>query len=109
MWRGKWCMRSSREQAAPQLFRGNKFTYHSEPMAWRVENRRLAVIDERAESYLTEELKRILRDNYFPRYPTKRAVLLPALHLVQHTYNWIPHEAMVEIAELLEITPAEVL
>src|SRR5437870_2306519 len=78
-------------------------------MAWRVENRRLAVIDERAEPYLTEEIKRTLRDTYFPRYPTKRAVLLPALHLVQHEYGWIPSRAIAEVAEFLEMAPAEAL
>jgi NADH-quinone oxidoreductase subunit E len=78
-------------------------------MAWRVENRRLAIIDERVEPYLTEEIKRTLSQTYFPRYPTKRAVLLPALHLVQHEYGWIPSRAIAEVAEFLEIAPAEAL
>src|SRR5881394_501056 len=78
-------------------------------MAWRVENRRLAVIDERAEPYLTEEIKRELREKYFPRYPTKRAVLLPALHLIQHEHGWIATRALAEVAEFLEMSPAEVL
>src|SRR5882762_5106504 len=78
-------------------------------MAWRVENRRLAVIDERAEPYLTEAIKAELREKYFPRYPTKRAVLLPALHLVQHAYGWIPSRAIAEVAEFLEMAPAEAL
>ena len=44
----------------------------------------------------------------FPRYPSKRAVALPALHLVQEHLRCVPLQAMAEIAELLEITPAEV-
>jgi NADH-quinone oxidoreductase subunit E len=44
----------------------------------------------------------------FPRYPSKRAVTLPALHMVQEHLRCVPYEAMAEIAELLEITPAEV-
>ncbi|GIW88162.1 MAG: hypothetical protein KatS3mg108_2486 [Isosphaeraceae bacterium] len=44
----------------------------------------------------------------FPRYPNKRAVTLPALHLVQHHFRCVPHRALAEIADLLEITPAEV-
>jgi len=44
----------------------------------------------------------------FPRYPSKRAVTLPALHMVQEHLRCVPHQAMAEIAELLEITPAEV-
>src|SRR6188474_803486 len=78
-------------------------------MAWITENRRTQVLDRRPEPYLTDELKAHLTNRYFPRYPTKRAVLLPALHTVQHTYNWIPMQAMEEIAEFLELAPAEVL
>ncbi|MHB1559340.1 MAG: NADH-quinone oxidoreductase subunit NuoE family protein [Isosphaeraceae bacterium] len=44
----------------------------------------------------------------FPRYPSKRAVTLPALHLVQERLRCVPYQAMAEIAEILEITPAEV-
>ena len=44
----------------------------------------------------------------FPRYPSKRAVTLPALHLVQERFRCVPYQAMAEIAEVLEITPAEV-
>jgi NADH-quinone oxidoreductase subunit E len=44
----------------------------------------------------------------FARYPSKRAVTLPALHMVQEHLRCVPYQAMAEIAELLEITPAEV-
>lgn len=56
---------------------------------------------------LSEELRAQIR-GYFPRYPSKRAVTLPALHLVLEHFRCVPRQAMVEIAELLEITPAEV-
>lgn len=78
-------------------------------MPWTVENRRTAVVEKKDTPYLTDELKTHLREKYFPRYPTKRAVLLPALHAIQHEHNWIPQAAMVEIAEFLEIAPAEVI
>src|SRR6516165_7475971 len=45
---------------------------------------------------------------HVPRYPNKRAVTLPALHIVHEYYRCVPYQAMAEIAELLEITPAEV-
>src|SRR4051795_4989496 len=77
-------------------------------MAWIVEDRRAAQVAA-GEALLTEEMKRHLRDVYFPRYPTKRAVLLPALHHVQHTYGWIPTQAIQEVAEFLEVAPAEAL
>src|SRR5918998_3174468 len=78
-------------------------------MAWITENRRTATFERRAEPYLTDEIKRHLAEKYFPRYPTKRAVLLPALHAIQHAYNWIPVQAMEEIAAFLELAPAEVM
>lgn len=45
---------------------------------------------------------------YFPRYPNRRAVVLPALHLVQERLGYVPPQAVVEIAELLELHPSEV-
>ncbi|GBD33312.1 MAG: NADH-quinone oxidoreductase subunit E [Gemmatimonadales bacterium] len=42
------------------------------------------------------------------RYPTKRAALLPALWMVQQARGWISEEAMVEVAEILDLTPAYV-
>src|SRR5947209_3430796 len=78
-------------------------------MAWITENRRTEVVERRAEPYLTDDMKIDIANKYFPRYPTKRAVLLPALHAIQHRYNWIPLQAMEEVAAFLEVPPAEVL
>ncbi|HEY2828066.1 MAG TPA: NAD(P)H-dependent oxidoreductase subunit E [Pirellulales bacterium] len=44
----------------------------------------------------------------FPRYPTKQAVTLPALHIVNEKLRNVPLEAIVEIAALLELAPAQV-
>lgn len=56
---------------------------------------------------LSEEIKqRILA--YLPRYPSKQAVVLPALHLVQDELRHVPLEAIREIADLLDLSPAEV-
>lgn len=78
-------------------------------MAWIVENRREQSVKTSDTPYLTDEIKTLLREKYFPRYPTKRAVLMPALHIIQHTYDWIPMQALQELAEFLEIAPAEAL
>jgi len=56
---------------------------------------------------LGEALKEKIR-SLFSRYPSKRAVTLPALHLVHEQLRCVPLQAMAEIAELLEITSAEV-
>ena len=56
---------------------------------------------------LSEEIKQKIHD-HFPRYPNKQAVTLPALHMVHDTYRYVSLEAIREIAELLELSPAEV-
>ena len=43
-----------------------------------------------------------------PRYPHKQAVTLPALHIVQDQLRCVPRQGVEEIAELLELSPAQV-
>jgi NADH-quinone oxidoreductase subunit E len=43
-----------------------------------------------------------------PRYPRKAAVTLPALHIVQDAERCVPRAAIEEIADMLELSPAEV-
>jgi NADH-quinone oxidoreductase E subunit len=47
-------------------------------------------------------------DELLTRYPTKMAALLPALWIVQEERGWVSDEGMVEVAELLDLTPAYV-
>ena len=42
------------------------------------------------------------------RYPTKQALTLPALHIIHDELRHVPLEAVVEIAQLLDLAPAEV-
>jgi NADH-quinone oxidoreductase subunit E len=56
---------------------------------------------------LSEELRAKIQA-FIPRYPSKRAVTLPALHIVHEHFRCVPYQAMAEIAEMLEITPDEV-
>src|SRR3954462_6378708 len=56
---------------------------------------------------LSEQLREKIKA-YLPRYPSKQAVTLPALHLVQDTMRCVPLEAIREIAGLLDLSPAEV-
>jgi NADH-quinone oxidoreductase subunit E len=56
---------------------------------------------------LGEELRQKILA-YLPRYPSKQAVTLPALHLVHDEMRTVSNEAIVEIAEILELHPAEV-
>jgi len=59
-------------------------------------------------SVLSAELKQKI-EAYLPRYPSKQAVTLPALHLVHDELRCVPVEAIREIAQILELAPAEVL
>jgi NADH-quinone oxidoreductase subunit E len=43
------------------------------------------------------------------RYPHPKSALLPLLHLAQDRDGWITPDAMREIAEMLDLTPAIVL
>ncbi len=45
---------------------------------------------------------------YFPRYPNRQAVTLPALHIVNEHLRHVPLQAVVEIAELLGLAPSQV-
>jgi NADH-quinone oxidoreductase subunit E len=56
---------------------------------------------------LTDEMIAAIKA-YFPRYPTRQAVTLPALHIVNERLRYVPIQAVVEIAQLLELAPAEV-
>ena len=58
-------------------------------------------------SFLSDELRQRIQA-YLPRYPSKQAVTLPALHLVQDELRCVPREAIKEIADLLDLSPAEV-
>lgn len=59
--------------------------------------------------------KRVLTDAmvaeiraFLPRYPSRQAVTLPALHVVHQRLRHVPQQAVIEIAELLELAPSQV-
>lgn len=57
---------------------------------------------------LSQAIKDRVVNDYFPRYPTKRAALMPALWMAQDELGWLSTETMEEIAELLEMDPTDV-
>ena len=59
------------------------------------------------DSVLTDDMVAAIKA-YFPRYPTKQAVTLPAAHIVNEKLRYVPLQAVVEIAELLELHPSQV-
>lgn len=56
---------------------------------------------------LTPEMKAAIQA-LFPRYPTRQAVTLPALHIVNEKLRCVPQAAIPEIAALLGLSPAQV-
>jgi NADH-quinone oxidoreductase subunit E len=60
-----------------------------------------------AKGVLTDSMKERIRA-FLPRYPSKQAVTLPALHIVQDELRCVPLGAIEEIAEILELSPAQV-
>jgi NADH-quinone oxidoreductase subunit E len=48
-------------------------------------------------------------DDIIARYPRPRSALIPLLHLAQEQDGYLTDEAMEHIAELVDVTPAEVL
>jgi len=59
------------------------------------------------ERILTDEMIEAIK-SYIPRYPSKQAVTLPALHIVNDRLRYVPFQAVVEIAEILGLAPAQV-
>jgi NADH-quinone oxidoreductase subunit E len=50
-----------------------------------------------------------LADEIIGRYPRRKSALIPLLHLAQEQDGHVTEDAMTHIAELLDVTPAEVL
>ena len=50
-----------------------------------------------------------LAEEIIGRYPRKKSALIPLLHLAQEQDGWVTDDAMVHIAELVDVTPAEVI
>ncbi len=78
-------------------------------MAWIAKNSGTMQIERQDEPYLDEVMKAELEAEVIPRYPTRQAATLPVLHAVQNKHNWLPYQALEEVAEFLELTAAQVL
>ncbi len=78
-------------------------------MAWQIKPSATAEYAKRDEPYLTEAMQKRYTADLLPRYEVARGALMPILNDLQHTYRCIAYQAMVEVAQFLEITPADVL
>lgn len=58
-------------------------------------------------SVLSDQMRAAIREE-LAKYPDKRAAALPALHITQDALRHVPLEAICEIADILDLHPAEV-
>jgi NADH-quinone oxidoreductase subunit E len=58
-------------------------------------------------SRLTDE-RVVTAKEIIARFPRKKSALIPLLHLAQEQDGYVAQDAMVHIAELLDLAPAEV-
>jgi NADH-quinone oxidoreductase subunit E len=76
-------------------------------MVWEPKDR-LTAAEPPAKAELSKKLQADIKA-LCQLYPSKQAALLPTLHSVQNQLGHLSDQAMIEIAELLEISPAQVL
>ena len=76
-------------------------------MAWITEDKRAAEIVTQPGPVVSQAVRDKI-EALAARYETRQSLLLPALHAVQHEIGHIPQQAVVELAEILSLSPAEV-
>ena len=52
-------------------------------------------------SNLVDDIRKVAK-----QYPESKSAILPALRLAQEQYGWLPPEALAEVGEALDLTPA---
>ena len=77
-------------------------------MTWKSKQSATLTIESRSEPYLTPEMVDKITNEIMPLYVTNRGALMPALHEIQHEYGFIAWQAMLELANVLNITPAQI-
>ena len=50
---------------------------------------------------MIDEIREIAKE-----YPQSRSAILPALRIAQEHYGWLPREALEQVADALDLTPA---
>ncbi len=78
-------------------------------MPWNLKPSATTRIQQPPKPYLSKKMRDRYAAEILPRYEKKQGALMPILNDVQHRYRCVPPAAMVEIAQFLEITPADVL
>jgi NADH-quinone oxidoreductase subunit E len=71
------------------------------------ENKNSSAAETAPQRVLTAEMIEEIK-SHFDHYPSRQAVTLPALHIVNEHLRHVPLQAVVEIAELLDLKPADI-
>jgi NADH-quinone oxidoreductase subunit E len=71
------------------------------------ENKTSSTAEAAPQRVLTAEMIEEIK-SHFDHYPSRQAVTLPALHIVNEHLRHVPLQAVVEIAELLDLKPADI-
>ena len=61
----------------------------------------------KSENKLSEARRQRIHD-LLKQYPSSRSALLPALHIVQEEFGYVPAGPMIEVAAMLDILPGDV-
>lgn len=75
-------------------------------MGWKAIDRKAA--PPKAETPAISPALAVKIRGFFPRYETKKAVMLPALHMIQNQHGYVSWQAMEELAVLLEVPASDV-
>jgi NADH-quinone oxidoreductase subunit E len=59
------------------------------------------------EKLLSEKFYQAMKSKE-PRYPNRKALILPALHQAQAEYGWLPKEILAEVAEYIGVHEAQI-
>lgn len=77
-------------------------------MAWPTIDRNQSAFPADSPPVLSEAVRDKIR-SFFDRYPTRQAVLLPALHVAQDAVGCVNFQVMKEVAQVLGIAASQVM
>ena len=78
-------------------------------MAWKAKPSGTMSIPRRDAPWITDAMEKDIRGTIMPRYAESTGAIMPSLHAIQHEHGHIAYQAMIELATILELKPADIL
>lgn len=78
-------------------------------MVWKMTPSGSIEIPRRDTPWITESMATEIREQIMPRYAQPMGAIMPSLHAIQHEHGYIAYQAMIELAALLDLKPADIL